>query len=601
MSSVIRPARRIPRGLLALCLLSLGVLALLPFLQVGDGKTIPPFALFLGRFHPVILHVPIGLILLALILEHSHVRGLRQWIPKVPPETATFLMFCAAVSALVSTVLGWMLSFSGGYDPALLQRHFNAGLITAIGANLALLLKLLSDAYPASKPGAWAYQLTLLATGASLGLAGHLGASITHGEDYLTEYAPNPVRRLMGLPIHVDPADQPWKPLPERAVFTEVVAPVLAERCVGCHGGAKAKGGLRLDAFAQVMKGGDSGAAVVAGDPAKSNLLRYLDLPETDSKHMPPKGKVQVTDDEHLILSWWVEAGAPENKTVGELTLPDDVQLAMDRNVPEAIRAKREAEKHARVVRLAGVVSGLQKRVPGTLRAVAPDDTDLEFSASVDPSRFGDGQLRELAAVGDNLVALDLRRTAVTDAGLQTLGKMPNLRRLQLQETNTGDAGLISIKTLPKLEMLNLYDTHVTDQGLAGLASLKKLRRLYLWRTAATDAGEKTLQKQLPKLQIVKADPLPNPPPMPLAVSKPSTPPPTATAKPAAKPAAAPTIPPAPVPVAVRPATPSPVPVPAPVSAGTPAEIVVITPALSPPLPLPSASPAAIALPPVQP
>ena len=96
---------------------------------------------------------------------------------------------------------------------------------------------------------AWACQVALLATGASLGLAGHLGASITHGEDYLTEYAPNPVRRALGLPVHIDPADLPWKPLPERVVFAEVVAPVLTERCVGCHGGAKANGGLRLDAY----------------------------------------------------------------------------------------------------------------------------------------------------------------------------------------------------------------------------------------------------------------------------------------------------------------------------------------------------------------
>ena len=586
MSRDLRPARRIPRGLLALCLLSIAGLALLPFLQVGDGKTIPPFALFLGRFHPVILHVPIGLILLALLLEHAHIRGLRQWIPKVPPETATFLMFCAAASALVSTVLGWMLSFSGGYDPVLLQRHFTAGLVTAIGANLALLLKLVSDAYPASWLGALAYQIVLLATGASLGLAGHLGASITHGEDYLTEYAPNPVRHLLGLPIHVDPADQPWKPLPERVVFSEVIEPVLAERCVGCHGGQKAKGGLRLDAFAQVMKGGDSGAVVVAGEPAKSTLLRYIDLPESDSKHMPPKGKVQVSDDERLILSWWVQAGAPENRTVGELPLPDDVQLAMDRDVPEAIRAKRAAAKHEEVARLAITVSSLQKRLPGTLRAVAPGETDLEFSAGLDPARFGDGQLRELALVGDEITLLDLHRTAVTDAGLQTLTKMPNLRRLQLQETNTGDAGLTGIKTLPKLEVLNLYDTHVTDKGLAGLASLKKLRKLYLWRTAATASGEASLRKQLPKLEIVQADPMPNPPPAPPAV---------AAATPAPK--RPPAVPPPATPVAVLALTSAPPasPVPLAIPISTPAPVLVQTPTTAPvPTPVAAAPPAAV-------
>ncbi len=506
-----RAPRRIPRGLFVLCLMSIVGLALLPLLQVGDGKTVPPFALFLGRFHPVILHVPIGLILLALILEHAHIRGLRQWIPQVPPETATFLMFCAAMSALVSTLLGWMLSYSGGYDPVLLQRHFIAGLLTAIGANAALLLKLVSDAHPASRWGAFAYQIVLLATGASLGLAGHLGASITHGEDYLTEYAPRPVRRALGLPVRLDPADQPWKPLPQRIVFADVVAPVLTERCVGCHSGQKAKGGLRLDGFAEVMKGGDGGAAVVAGAATKSNLLRYIDLPETDAKHMPPKGKIQVNEDERLILNWWVEAGAPENATINELSLPDDVQLAMERNVPPAVREKQEAAKREKVVQLAGAVTGLQKRLPGTLRAVAPGETDLEFSAALNPGQFGDAQLQELASVGDNLVLLDLSRTNVTDAGLAALTKMPGLRRLQLQETNVTDAGLAGVKTLPNLEVLNLYDTHITDAGLTTLAPLHKLRRLYLWRTMATAVGEARLRKLLPKVEIVAADPIPKP------------------------------------------------------------------------------------------
>ena len=494
-----------------MCLLNVAGLAMLPLLQVGDGKSVPPLALFLGRFHPVILHVPIGLILLALIVEHAHIPGLRQWIPKVPPETATFLIFCAAMSAAASTVLGWMLSFSGGYDPVLLQRHFVAGLVTAIGANVTLLLKLASDAYPARRALAWAGQLALVATGASLGLAGHLGASITHGEDYLTEYAPNPVRRALGLPVHIDPADMPWKPAAERMVFAEVVAPVLTTRCVGCHGEAKANGGLRLDAYQQVLKGGNGGAVVVTGDPAKSTLLRYIDLPEADPKHMPPRGKTPVSDDERLILSWWVQAGLPENKTVAELSAPDDVLLAMDRDVPEAVRAKQQEAKRAKVAALAETLAALQKRLPGTtLRAVAPGETDLEFSPGGNPAAFGDAQLRELVAAGSDITLLDLRRTAVTDAGLATLATMPNLRRLQLQETGTGDPGLREITKLSQLEVLNLYDTRVTDKGVDALAPLKKLKRLYLWRTAVTDRGEAALRKQLPKLEIVKAEPIPS-------------------------------------------------------------------------------------------
>ena len=171
-----------------------------------------------------------------------------------------------------------------------------------------------------------------------------------------------------------------------------------------------------------------------------------------------------------------------------------------NRKPPSTRRSPRWPE------RLPRCKSGCRER---SLRAVAPGETDLEFSPGLDPARFGDAQLRELAAVGEDLALLDLRRTAVTDAGLAALANMPNLRRLQLQETSTGDAGLIGIKTLPNLEVLNLYDTHVTDQGVAALASLKKLKRLYVWRTAVTDAGEAALRKQLPKLEIVKAEPIP--------------------------------------------------------------------------------------------
>ena len=92
------PHRPIPLAVLGFALLSLAVLGLLPFLQLGDGTNIPRLALFMGRFHPVVLHVPIGMILLAIILEHAHFRGLRRWIPKVPPGTSTFLMFFAAVT-----------------------------------------------------------------------------------------------------------------------------------------------------------------------------------------------------------------------------------------------------------------------------------------------------------------------------------------------------------------------------------------------------------------------------------------------------------------------------------------------------------------------
>src|SRR5437870_695421 len=112
-----------------------------------------------------------------------------------------------------------MLSFSGGYEAMILSRHFYAGLATAIGATLALMLKLIADARPENRVAHLWYPVVLSATAVALALAGHWGAAITHGEDYLTEFAPNPVRRALGLPVRRDPADQPLKPLADRVLF----------------------------------------------------------------------------------------------------------------------------------------------------------------------------------------------------------------------------------------------------------------------------------------------------------------------------------------------------------------------------------------------
>src|SRR4051794_40928547 len=58
--------------------------------------------------------------------------------------------------------------------------------------------------------------------------------------------------------------------------FEKQVRPVLVERCVKCHGPAKPSGGLRLDSREALLKGGDSGPAVLPGRPAESRLLKAV-------------------------------------------------------------------------------------------------------------------------------------------------------------------------------------------------------------------------------------------------------------------------------------------------------------------------------------
>jgi mono/diheme cytochrome c family protein len=90
--------------------------------------------------------------------------------------------------------------------------------------------------------------------------------------------------------------------------FEARIRPVLAQTCGQCHGAAKQKGMLRLDNRAAVLKGGDSGPAVVPGEPDKSLLLKAIRYSDPDLR-MPPRGKLaeqQVAD-----FATWVRMGAP--------------------------------------------------------------------------------------------------------------------------------------------------------------------------------------------------------------------------------------------------------------------------------------------------
>lgn len=153
-----------------------------------------------------------------------------------------------------------------------------------------------------------AYRTFLPLTLVCLGVAAHLGASITHGSTFLTDHLPPSVKAQIGGPA---------KPVIASVddFYPSQVAPILSARCTSCHGAGKAKGGLRLHTLDAILAGGDSQRdeqkhTVVPGQPGKSLLLSAICLPEEDDAHMPPTGKPQLAADQIAVLRKWVEAGA---------------------------------------------------------------------------------------------------------------------------------------------------------------------------------------------------------------------------------------------------------------------------------------------------
>ena len=102
-------------------------------------------------------------------------------------------------------------------------------------------------------------------------------------------------------------ADEPAPTAEALAFFEKEVRPLLIQTCQKCHGPKKQEASLRLDARAHVLKGGDSGPAIVLSEPEKSRLIEAIRY-QGDVK-MPPSGKLR--DEQIAVLVKWIKLGAP--------------------------------------------------------------------------------------------------------------------------------------------------------------------------------------------------------------------------------------------------------------------------------------------------
>ena len=262
---------------------------------------------FLGPFHTVILHYPIGFLTVVLLLEiylflspQAELRRIVGWI-----------VLLTAGSAVAAASLGWLRAGTATYDPLVLERHRWSGL--ALAFLTMVLAGLHQKAFLKASAGGWrlVYRTCLVGTFGVLVVAAHLGGSLTHGSNYLTENAPPFVRQLIGeksKTIAMAGAGG------TNSIFTSKILPIFEAKCVQCHGPEKQKGKFRLDLPEKLLAGGSSGKpAVKPGDPLGSELIRLITLPRDHEDAMPPEGKQAVTPDEVLTLIQWIYSGAKFN------------------------------------------------------------------------------------------------------------------------------------------------------------------------------------------------------------------------------------------------------------------------------------------------
>lgn len=279
----------------------------------------------------------------------------------------------------------------------------------------------------------------------------------------------------------------------DKVDFGKQIVPILKENCFKCHGAEKQKAKLALHTPEAITKGSKEGPVLLKGDPAKSTLYTRITLPAGHEDIMPPEdeGKPLKKEQTDLIAAW-IKAGADFGDWKGDgaaggsgaaSAAPKEIPLPV---VPAADQGGVDKLKStgALVLPLAQGINLL----------------DVSFISGAD--KITDAELANLAALSDQVFALNLAGTKVTDAGLASLAKLPNLRILHLEKTAVSDAGLAHLKGLNGLEYLNLYGTQVTDAGLSQLEGLKNLKHVYLWQSKVTDDGAEKLRKALPTAKV---------------------------------------------------------------------------------------------------
>lgn len=433
---------------------------------------------FFGRLHPLILHLPIGILTIAFLMEWMS----RKEKYKSLSDAVGFSIFVGMGSAIFASISGYLLSWEGGYNEVILDRHQYLGITTAIVSVIVFLL----HKKKRSKFGKKFYFPIFGTLMALMGITGHYGGSLTHGSDFLTEPFSEENNSTVKVITDLDSA----------LVFQDFIQPILKNKCVSCHNESKIKGDLLMTTIEGLKKGGKSGAFFTSGNIQNSLFLQRAYLPLDDKKHMPPKGKKQLTKNEIALLEWWVEEGVTFNKKIAAVNQSEEIK--------SILKGYIQVDKSVLALEVSPISENTlielqQNNIPFELVQEEKNfiTVSLRGNKNIDKNTF-----KALKKVADQLVELDLSDTNLNDDLMSNLSEFPHLQKLFLQKTSITGKNLCALQNLEYLQYLNLYGTRLDDSSIESIAKLPTLQKLFLWQTDISQKAMKKLENTRPKLAI---------------------------------------------------------------------------------------------------
>ncbi|MGN6493174.1 MAG: DUF2231 domain-containing protein [Agriterribacter sp.] len=430
--------------------------------------------LFLGRFHPLLVHLPVGFLLLAALLQlagaFERYRSIRSAVP------ISLLVGC--ISAIFACITGYLLSLGGDYNHETLSWHMWLGIITALLSFIAWLISI--KVIPVTiLQNARGLNIAVLIILVFVSVAGHYGGNLTHGSGYISA----------DLLFKNKKEKKKITNAEEALVYEDIVEPILQNKCGSCHNNDKKKGQLSMETLVQLQKGGKHGAVLKEGKPLESELIKRVLLDPKDEKFMPTDGKPPLTTEERAIVQWWIEkqmTGA--DKKLAAAAPPDTIKQYIVKYLgasPATGSVTAIAATTISAPALKDEALAQLKKEGFVIKQIsyAPDLLDVTLPASEnDP---GADRIKALEPIKDNILWLNIAGNQVKDEQLSVIKNFSNLQRLRLDNNPVTDNGIKQLFSLDALESLNLCYTNISNACLSDLSKMKNLQKVYVWGTSA--------------------------------------------------------------------------------------------------------------------
>ncbi len=437
-------------------------------------------SIFIGRFHPLIVHLPIGFLTLSFLL--LLIKTIKKHEYKSLALAIRLSVLLAAISGLVAAIVGYMLSSEGGYQADSLDWH--QWMAYAIVATSFILWALLKFYHFFSDQGAlWFHSFVMLLLVAT----GHLGGNLTHGSEYLIEYAPDGVKKLFSTAAAR--IEIPQNP-DSIVIYEHIIQPILKNKCYSCHNAEKKKGNLDLTSLEGALPGEGSNSIINPGNAFQSSLFKRVTLNPDNSKFMPPNG-LPLSYGEIELLKWWIEQGASFDQTMADA----ETNAYLGAKLLKEFEIDISPKEYYELVQIAPLAPEDFEAMSKLGIRARPLSIDVNFlDVSINSSGITSGQVEAILKYSDHITWLDLSNKKITDEHLQDIAKLSNLTKLNISNNPITDEGAGHLRGLKHLKVLNMHSTGVGDDVILFLSEMASLNTCILWNTKVTREERNTTE-----------------------------------------------------------------------------------------------------------